>query len=343
MRGIGKAIDPRAMLFDMSSDPLTYGEPRCEMVKAEMKNILKDVSDPGKSWQEVGQAYSTLSKDANSSLTAISRYIGGVYVERAVQGQADGVLPFKPVEADSQRRALQALAKHAFAPDTLAAPPELYAHLQQQRRGLVLAGLMRLKQICNHPAHFLKDASALPARSGKLDRVEELLDELLVAGDKALCFTQFTEWGEQLVPYLARRFDVPVLWLHGGTPRRRRDDMVAQFQSLEGPAVFMLSLKAGGTGLNLTAASHVVHFDRWWNPAVEDQATDRAFRIGQHRNVMVHKMVCTGTIEERIDAMIDRKRALAGKVVGTGETWITELSGAELRELITYDASGEEG
>jgi hypothetical protein len=214
---------------------------------------------------------------------------------------------------------------------------------QQQRRGLVLAGIMQLKQICNHPAHFLKDASGLPARSGKLQRVEELLDELLSAGDKALCFTQFTEWGEQLVPYLARRFDVPVLWLHGGTPRRRRDDMVAQFQSLEGPAVFMLSLKAGGTGLNLTAASHVVHFDRWWNPAVEDQATDRAFRIGQHRNVMVHKMVCTGTIEERIDAMIDRKRALAGKVVGKGETWITELSGAELRELISYDASGEEG
>jgi hypothetical protein len=135
MRGIGKAIDPRAMLFDMSSDPITYGEQRCEMVKAEMKNILKDVSDPGKSWQEVGQAYMTLTKDANSSLTAISRYIGGVYVERAVQGQADGVLPFKPVEGDKQRRALQALAKHAFTPDTLAAPPELYAHLQQQRRG----------------------------------------------------------------------------------------------------------------------------------------------------------------------------------------------------------------
>lgn len=214
---------------------------------------------------------------------------------------------------------------------------------QQQRRGIVLAGIMKLKQICNHPTHFLKDASALPARSGKLARVEELLDELLAAGDKALCFTQFTEWGEQLAPYVASRFDVPVLWLHGGIPRRRRDDMVAQFQSLEGPAVFMLSLKAGGTGLNLTAASHVVHFDRWWNPAVEDQATDRAFRIGQHRNVMVHKMVCAGTIEERIDAMIDAKRALAGKVVGTGETWITELSGTELRELISYDASVEEG
>jgi hypothetical protein len=135
MRATGKAIDPRAMLFDMSSDPIAYGEQRCEMVKAELKNVLKDVADPGKSWQEVGQAYMTLTKDAGNALTAISRYVGGVYVERAVQGQAADTLPFKPVEADKQRRALLALAKYAFAPDTLAAPPELYAHLQQQRRG----------------------------------------------------------------------------------------------------------------------------------------------------------------------------------------------------------------
>ncbi len=213
----------------------------------------------------------------------------------------------------------------------------------QQRRGLVLAGIMRLKQVCNHPAHFLKDRSALHGRSGKLERVEELLDELLAAGDKALCFTQFTEWGEQLRPYLERRFGVPVLWLHGGTSRPRRDELVSTFESTPGPALFLLSLKAGGTGLNLTAASHVVHLDRWWNPAVEDQATDRAFRIGQHRNVMVHKLVSTGTVEERIDAMITGKRALAGKVVGAGETWITELSNDELRDLLAYDASGEEG
>jgi hypothetical protein len=212
----------------------------------------------------------------------------------------------------------------------------------QERRGLVLAGIMKLKQICNHPAHYLKDGSRLHARSGKMERAEELFDELLAAGDKALCFTQFTEWGDQLVPYLGRRFDVPVLWLHGGTTRKRRDELVAEFQSTAGPALFVLSLKAGGTGLNLTAASHVVHFDRWWNPAVEDQATDRAFRIGQHRNVMVHKMVSTGTVEERIDAMITRKRALAGKVVASGETWITELSDAELRDLLAYDPSGEE-
>ncbi len=212
----------------------------------------------------------------------------------------------------------------------------------QERRGLVLAGIMKLKQVCNHPAHFLKDRSALHGRSGKLVRVEELLEELLAAGDKALCFTQFTEWGEQLAPYLGRRFGVPVLWLHGGTSRERRDELVAEFQSVPGPALFLLSLKAGGTGLNLTAASHVVHLDRWWNPAVEDQATDRAFRIGQQRNVLVHKLVSTGTVEERIDAMIAAKRALAGKVVGTRETWITELSNDELRDLLAYDASSEE-
>ena len=211
-----------------------------------------------------------------------------------------------------------------------------------ERRGLVLAGIIKLKQVCNHPAHFLKDQSRLAGRSGKLIRVEELLEELLAAGDKALCFTQFTEWGELLTPYLARRFDVPVLWLHGGASRRQRDQMVASFQSAQGPPLFLLSLKAGGTGLNLTAASHVIHLDRWWNPAVEDQATDRAFRIGQHRNVLVHKLVATGTVEERIDAMIGRKRALAGKVVGTGESWLTDLSTDELREMFAYDATAEE-
>ncbi|HWL43301.1 MAG TPA: DEAD/DEAH box helicase [Ilumatobacter sp.] len=212
-----------------------------------------------------------------------------------------------------------------------------------ERSGLVLAGIMKLKQVCNHPAHFAKDRSALHGRSGKLTRAEELFEELLAAGDKALVFTQFTEWGELLVPYLGRRYGVPVLWLHGATPRRRRDALVAEFQERDGPALFLLSLKAGGTGLNLTAASHVVHLDRWWNPAVEDQATDRAFRIGQHRNVLVHKLVSTGTVEERIDAMIATKRALASKVVGTAETWITDLSNDELRDLLVYDASGEEG
>jgi SNF2 family DNA or RNA helicase len=135
------------------------------------------------------------------------------------------------------------------------------------------------------------------------------------------------------VPHLSARFDQEVLFLHGGVPRGRRDEMVARFQSADGPSIFLLSLKAGGTGLNLTAANHVVHLDRWWNPAVENQATDRAFRIGQRRSVQVRKFRCAGTLEERIDAMIQQKRALADLVVGDGESWLTELSTTELRDL----------
>ncbi len=211
-----------------------------------------------------------------------------------------------------------------------------------ERRGLVLAGITKLKQVCNHPAHLLGDGSALPNRSGKLTRVEELLDEILAAGDKVLCFTQYTQWGELLRGHLARRFGVEPLWLHGGVSRARRDKIVASFADADGPPLFLLSLKAGGTGLNLTAAQHVIHLDRWWNPAVEDQATDRAYRIGQRRTVHVHKLVSSGTIEERIDAMIADKRALAERVVGDGEQWLTELSTDELRDVIELRATDTE-
>jgi hypothetical protein len=207
-----------------------------------------------------------------------------------------------------------------------------------ERRGRVLAAMAKLKQVCNHPAQLLHDGSPVGNRSGKVTRLEEILTEILAEGDKVLCFTQFTEFGEMLVPHLSARFDQEVLFLHGGVPRRRRDEMVARFQSADGPSVFLLSLKAGGTGLNLTAANHVVHLDRWWNPAVENQATDRAFRIGQRRTVQVRKFCCAGTLEERIDAMIQRKRALADLVVGDGEGWLTELSTAELRQLFTLGA-----
>jgi SNF2 family DNA or RNA helicase len=203
-----------------------------------------------------------------------------------------------------------------------------------ERRGLVLATMAKLKQVCNHPAHLLGDGSRLPGRSGKLARLEEICDELLAEGDKALCFTQYAEFGSMLQPYLAARLGCPVLYLHGGTPKKKRDAMVAGFQEMTEPAIFLLSLKAGGTGLNLTAASHVIHVDRWWNPAVEDQATDRAFRIGQRKDVQVRKFVCVGTLEERIDAMIEEKKALAERIVGTGESWLTELSVAELRSVI---------
>ena len=203
------------------------------------------------------------------------------------------------------------------------------------RRGLVLATMAKLKQVCNHPAHLLGDGSRLPGRSGKLARLEEICDEIVAEGDKALCFTQYAEFGRMLQPHLAGRLGCPVLFLHGGTPKRQRDALVETFASLDEPALFLLSLKAGGTGLNLTAASHVIHVDRWWNPAVEDQATDRAFRIGQRRNVQVRKFVCVGTLEERIDAMIEEKKALADRVVGTGESWLTELSVADLRAVLT--------
>jgi SNF2 family DNA or RNA helicase len=202
-----------------------------------------------------------------------------------------------------------------------------------ERRGNVLAAMTKLKQVCNHPAHLLKDGSRLPGRSGKLARLEELAEEIVSEGDKALVFTQYTEFGTLLQPYLAAHLDRPVLWLHGGLPKKRREALVERFQNDDEPMLFLLSLKAAGTGLNLTAANHVVHVDRWWNPAVEDQATDRAFRIGQTRNVQVRKFICVGTLEERIDEMIERKKSLAESVVGTGEDWITGLSTDRLREL----------
>jgi hypothetical protein len=203
------------------------------------------------------------------------------------------------------------------------------------RRGLVLATMAKLKQVCNHPAHLLGDGSRLPGRSGKLARLEELCEEIVTEGDKALCFTQYAEFGRMLQPYLSARIGCPVLFLHGGLPKKQRDALVARFQEADEPVLFLLSLKAGGTGLNLTAANHVIHVDRWWNPAVEDQATDRAFRIGQRRDVQVRKFVCIGTLEEKIDAMIEQKKALAEQIVGTGEGWLTELSTAALREVLT--------
>ncbi len=207
-----------------------------------------------------------------------------------------------------------------------------------ERRGLVLATMMKLKQVCNHPAHFLGDGSSLAGRSGKLTRLVDVLGEAMSEGDRSLVFTQFTEMGGMLERHLRHRLGCEVLWLHGGVTKRKRDEMVEQFQNGDGPPVFLLSLKAGGTGLNLTAATQVVHFDRWWNPAVEDQATDRAYRIGQKHNVQVRKFVCGGTLEERIDAMIEAKRALAERIVGTGEGWLTEMSTDQLREVIALSA-----
>jgi hypothetical protein len=216
------------------------------------------------------------------------------------------------------------------------------------RKGLVLKMLTRLKQVCNHPAHALGervatvyedgfDAASLAAserRSPKLARLSALLDEALAAGDAALVFTQYKQMGDLLAAHLAARFDVTVPFLHGGVPVARRAEMVRTFQTDGGPPIFLLSLKAGGTGLNLTRASHVFHFDRWWNPAVEDQATDRAYRIGQRKGVQVHAFVTVGTLEERIAEMIEDKRALAGEVISAGERALVNLDGRALRDLV---------
>jgi len=177
-----------------------------------------------------------------------------------------------------------------------------------------------------------------------LTRLVEMLEEIATTAERVLVFTQFTEMGELLKNYLQEIFGREVLFLHGGTPREARVRMVERFQNeAEGPRVFLLSLKAGGTGLNLTAATHVFHFDRWWNPAVEDQATDRAFRIGQKRNVQVHKFVCAGTVEEKIDELIERKQLVSKHVVTVGENWLTEMNDEQLRDLFALrpEAMGE--
>ncbi|SEU29793.1 DEAD/DEAH box helicase [Paenibacillus sp. NFR01] len=204
------------------------------------------------------------------------------------------------------------------------------------RKGVVLSSLTRLKQICDHP-QLLRGEEGRTARgepSGKLEMLYEVLDGIAELGESVLIFTQYVAMGELLVQRLGKRYGTPPLFLHGGIAKRERDAMVQAFQEGEGPSIFVLSLKAGGVGLNLTRANHVVHYDRWWNPAVENQATDRAFRIGQRKNVHVHKLICQGTLEERIDELIERKKNLSEQVIGSGEHWLTEMSNQELRELV---------
>ncbi|MBF2017029.1 MAG: DEAD/DEAH box helicase [Rivularia sp. T60_A2020_040] len=207
-----------------------------------------------------------------------------------------------------------------------------------QRRGMILGLLVKLKQICNHPAQYLKKDKLEHHDSAKLQRLEEMLEEVILNGDRALIFTQFAEWGKLLKPYLEKHFNRETLFLYGSTSKKQRDEMVDRFQQdPQGPQVMILSLKAGGVGLNLTRANHVFHFDRWWNPAVENQATDRVFRIGQTKNVQVHKFVCTGTLEEKIHDMIESKKQLAEQVVGAGEEWLTEMDTDQLRNLLILD------
>lgn len=211
-----------------------------------------------------------------------------------------------------------------------------------ERRGRILALLTHLKQICNHPSQFLRQAGPYRGRSGKLERLTDMLEEVLESGEKALVFTQFKEMGDRLQMHLKDVLGMDLPFLHGGTSREQRDEMVRSFQEDEDSArIMLLSLKAGGVGLNLTAATHVFHFDRWWNPAVEDQATDRTYRIGQTRNVQVHKLITMGTLEEKIDGMLEAKRDLADRVVGTGEGWLTELDDEALRRLVALEPDAD--
>jgi SNF2 family DNA or RNA helicase len=214
-----------------------------------------------------------------------------------------------------------------------------------QRRGMILALLVKLKQLCNHPVlieakvkNSKKSDIIKTQYSGKLQRLTEMLDEVLAEGDRALIFTQFAEWGKVLQPYLEDYFNREILFLYGSTSKNKREEMIDRFQNdPQAPPIMILSLKAGGVGLNLTRANHVFHFDRWWNPAVENQATDRVFRIGQTRNVQVHKFVCTGTLEEKIHDLIESKKALAEQVVSAGEDWLTALDTDQLRNLLILD------
>lgn len=213
-----------------------------------------------------------------------------------------------------------------------------------QRRGVVVSTLTKLKQVSNHPAHYLQDGSGIlrhgAHRSGKLERVDDILASAFERGEKVLLFTQFTSFARMLLPYWEEKFSMVFPFLHGGVPKPERDAMVAEFQATpDRPGAMILSLRAGGTGLTLTAANHVIHLDRWWNPAVENQATDRAFRIGQRKDVLVSKMVSAGTIEERIDAVLAEKKELADLAVGSGEGWIASLGDDQLAELLTLDRS----
>ncbi|WP_066172828.1 DEAD/DEAH box helicase [Bacillus marinisedimentorum] len=206
-----------------------------------------------------------------------------------------------------------------------------------QRRGLILSSLNRLKQLCDHPALFLKEQEARRPvkRSAKMEKVIELVENILDRGEQCLIFTQYVGMGHLIEKVVKEQFGVPVLFMHGGITKQARDDMISRFQNREVP-IFVLSLRAGGTGLNLTAANHVIHYDRWWNPAVENQATDRAYRIGQNRFVHVHKLISPGTLEERIDEMLQTKQELNDQII-SGEQWITELSIDELRELFELE------
>ena len=207
------------------------------------------------------------------------------------------------------------------------------------RKGLILSVLTRLKQICDDPGLFLNDGPLRAGRSGKVERIKELMEVLLDEGDITLIFSQYAKMGELLSQYLAESFNQEVLFLHGSLTRNARENLIKRFNEENGPRIFVLSLKAGGYGLNLTRANQVIHFDQWWNPAVENQATDRVHRIGQKRTVQVRKLICQGTLEEKIAALSREKQDLAEQIVGSTREFLTELSSSDLRSLLSLSSS----
>ena len=207
------------------------------------------------------------------------------------------------------------------------------------RKGLILSVLTRLKQICNDPGLFLDDGPLRPGRSGKVERLKELLEVILDEGDVTLIFSQYAKMGGLLTKHLSEHFNQEVLFLHGSLTRNARENLIKRFSEETGPRIFVLSLKAGGYGLNLTRANQVSHFDQWWNPAVENQATDRVHRIGQKRTVQVRKLICQGTLEEKISALSKDKRDLAEQIIGSTREYLTELSGKELRSLLSLSSA----
>jgi len=233
--------------------------------------------------------------------------------------------------------------------DTLVASTDA-ASASEPRKGQILAAITALKQICNHPSAYERDDGPLAGRSGKLARLEEIVDTVFAAGERMLVFTHFAEWGQRLAEHLTERTGTEVGCYHGGLSRTARDKLVADFQTGDGPGALILSLKAGGTGLNLTAASHVVLYDRWWNPAVEDQARDRAWRIGQERTVICHRLICPGTVDERVEEVVAGKRRVADLVLPKSSS-LADLDRSQLQTalgirpdaVLTEDVAAPEG
>jgi non-specific serine/threonine protein kinase len=301
-------------IFDFCSPGLLGGP-------TDFKNFVKELNKR----QDV-KAYGTLRRLVRPYILRRLKTDPGVAPDLPEKTEMRVECGLSKKQAALYERAVDDLAKRLEAADGMA------------RRGLILAVLMQLKQICNHPSQYLGSLEFRPEDSAKFERLKLLCEPIAERQEKMLVFTQFQSLTEPLADFLTAVFNRPGLVLHGGTPIQKRSELVKYFQSEEGPPFFVISLKAGGSGLNLTAASHVLHFDRWWNPAVEDQATDRAFRIGQKRNVLVHKFVCRGTVEERIDEMIRDKRAVADQVLkGEGETLLTEMSDKELLKFVALD------